>query len=87
MLPLASTLQRCTRTHSIRDGLCVAYAHPHAPAAGFAATLRENRISVPSVGVGSTPTCSVPPSHMAGIDEMHPGNFLYYDTTQQAIGM
>ena len=24
-------------------------------------------------GVGSTPTCSHPPTHLDGVDEMHPG--------------
>jgi D-serine deaminase-like pyridoxal phosphate-dependent protein len=33
-----------------------------------------------SVGVGSTPTCSIPPDHLEGVDEMHPGT----DTIQSA---
>lgn len=53
---------------------------------GFAATLRAAGLPVPSVGVGSTPTCSQPPAHLDGVDEMHPGNYLYYDTTQVALG-
>lgn len=48
----------------------------------FAESLRASGIEVPTVGVGSTPTCSVPPPHLAGVDEWHPGNFLYYDTSQ-----
>ncbi|KAL3914761.1 MAG: hypothetical protein SGPRY_007509 [Prymnesium sp.] len=52
----------------------------------FASQLRAAGLSVPCVGVGSTPTCSLPPAHMEGVDELHPGNYLYYDTTQAAIG-
>jgi D-serine deaminase-like pyridoxal phosphate-dependent protein len=39
------------------------------------------------VGVGSTPTCSVPPlDGLSGIDEIHPGNYFVYDCTQSDIG-
>ena len=54
--------------------------------AGFAARLRAAGVAVPTVGVGSTPTCSNPPAHLDGIDEMHPGNYLYYDAMQAIIG-
>ena len=50
--------------------------------AGFRAKLRSIGLNVPVAGVGSTPTCSLPPAQLDGIDEMHPGNFLYYDMTQ-----
>ena len=53
---------------------------------GFAGTLRAAGLAVPSVGVGSTPTCSNPPSHLTGVDEMHPGNYMYYDATQLSLG-
>ena len=53
---------------------------------GFAARLRDLGIDVPTVGVGSTPTCSLPPEHLQGVDEMHPGNFVYYDVTQVSLG-
>jgi D-serine deaminase-like pyridoxal phosphate-dependent protein len=40
----------------------------------FAQALRDAGIGVPSVGVGSTPTCSRPPADgLEGVDEMHPG--------------
>ena len=53
----------------------------------FAQAVRAAGIDVPSVGVGSTPTCSVPPADgLDGVDEMHPGNFLYYDVTQVRLG-
>ena len=40
---------------------------------------------VPVVGVGSTPTCSNPPAALPGVTEMHPGNYIYYDTMQQVL--
>ena len=52
----------------------------------FAEKVRKAGFAVPCVGVGSTPTCSNPPEHLDGVDEMHPGNFLYYDTTQLRLG-
>lgn len=54
----------------------------------FKNILKENNINVENVktGVGSTPTCSHPPSHLEGIDEMHPGNYFTYDFNQYLIG-
>lgn len=56
--------------------------------AKFAAALRAEpwKLQVPVVGVGSTPTCSNPPTALPGVTEMHPGNYIYYDTMQQALG-
>eukprot|EP00629_Pelagomonadales_sp_RCC1024_P008753 CAMPEP_0119267440 /NCGR_PEP_ID=MMETSP1329-20130426/5578_1 /TAXON_ID=114041 /ORGANISM="Genus nov. species nov., Strain RCC1024" /LENGTH=424 /DNA_ID=CAMNT_0007267365 /DNA_START=166 /DNA_END=1437 /DNA_ORIENTATION=+ len=52
----------------------------------FAEKCRAAGVAVPSVGVGSTPTCSNPPAHLEGVDEMHPGNFMYYDLVQTRLG-
>ena len=55
---------------------------------GFANKLRAAGVTTRPfrVGVGSTPTCSRPPAHLDGVDEMHPGNFIYYDMTQVGLG-
>jgi D-serine deaminase-like pyridoxal phosphate-dependent protein len=37
------------------------------------------------VSVGDTPTCSVA-DDFSGVQEIRPGNFVFYDVTQQAIG-
>jgi D-serine deaminase-like pyridoxal phosphate-dependent protein len=37
------------------------------------------------ISLGDTPTCSVA-DQFPGIDEMRPGNFVYYDVTQNYIG-
>lgn len=34
-------------------------------------------MTLSSVGVGSTPTASHPPLHLAGVTEMHPGNYIF----------
>jgi D-serine deaminase-like pyridoxal phosphate-dependent protein len=52
----------------------------------FAALCGAAGVPVPTVGVGSTPTCSLPPSSLEGVNEMHPGNFLVYDCMQARIG-
>jgi D-serine deaminase-like pyridoxal phosphate-dependent protein len=54
--------------------------------ASFAASLRQAGISCPTVGVGSTPTASHPPSNLSGCNELHPGNYLCYDWMQHLIG-
>eukprot|EP01059_Diplonema_ambulator_P003451 TRINITY_DN13135_c1_g1_i2.p1 TRINITY_DN13135_c1_g1~~TRINITY_DN13135_c1_g1_i2.p1 ORF type:complete len:363 (+),score=103.87 TRINITY_DN13135_c1_g1_i2:493-1581(+) len=53
----------------------------------FANKLREAGVEVGTVGVGSTPTCSHPPSDgLHGVTEMHPGNYFTYDSMQCDIG-
>jgi D-serine deaminase-like pyridoxal phosphate-dependent protein len=53
---------------------------------GLATRLRAAGLAVPTVGVGSTPTCCLPPPHLDGVDEMHPGNYLYFDVMQATLG-
>ena len=38
----------------------------------FKRFLEKHGIHCPTVGVGSTPTCSAPPAHLDGVHEMHP---------------
>jgi len=38
------------------------------------------------VGVGSTPTCSLPPPHLDAVGEMHPGNYICYGVMQPQLG-
>ncbi len=53
--------------------------------ARFAEQLRSRGIQVPVVSVGSTPTMSVA-SDLEGIDEARPGNYVFHDRTQLALG-
>mmetsp|Transcript_51164 Transcript_51164/g.164281 ORF Transcript_51164/g.164281 Transcript_51164/m.164281 type:complete len:350 (-) Transcript_51164:61-1110(-) len=62
-------------------------AEEAAAVVGLAARLRAAGVEVPIVGVGSTPTCSNPPlDGLEGVNEMHPGNYCYYDVMQEKIG-
>uniref|UniRef100_A0A8C8DLP2 D-serine dehydratase n=1 Tax=Oryzias sinensis TaxID=183150 RepID=A0A8C8DLP2_9TELE len=36
--------------------------------------------------IGSTPSCSHPVKDMAKLDEVHPGNYVFYDVQQSIIG-
>ncbi|MBA7598047.1 D-threo-3-hydroxyaspartate dehydratase [subsurface metagenome] len=51
----------------------------------FAERLRAEGISIPGVSVGSTPTMSVVQS-LEGVQEMRPGNYVFHDRTQVALG-
>ena len=53
---------------------------------GFASRLRSRGLDCPIVGVGSTPTANLPPDNLDGVDEMHPGNYIFNDTTQSILG-
>jgi D-serine deaminase-like pyridoxal phosphate-dependent protein len=71
------------RTHEER--LAVARQEREATA-GFAERLRGAGVAVPSVSVGSTPTMAATDS-LAGVDEVRPGNYVFYDWMQAAVGV
>ncbi len=47
--------------------------------------LRSAGIDVPTVSIGSTPTMTIV-DHLEGIDEARPGNYIFFDAFQAAIG-
>ncbi len=51
----------------------------------LAASLRDSGVEVPAISVGSTPTMSVV-EDLAGVDEMRPGNYVFYDQMQATLG-
>jgi D-serine deaminase-like pyridoxal phosphate-dependent protein len=51
----------------------------------LAELLRGMGIEVPAVSVGSTPTMSVV-EDLAGVDEMRPGNYVFFDLMQSRLG-
>ena len=53
--------------------------------AGFAQRLRNAGIEVPCASIGSTPAFSTGIS-LDGIDEARPGNYVFFDYTQQLLG-
>jgi D-serine deaminase-like pyridoxal phosphate-dependent protein len=53
--------------------------------AAFATRLRNAGVSVPEVSIGSTPTMAVI-DDLTGISEIRPGNYVFHDAFQVAIG-
>ncbi len=51
----------------------------------LATHLRNSGIEVPTVSVGSTPTITVV-DHLEGVDEVRPGNYIFFDAFQASIG-
>ncbi|MBP7146391.1 MAG: alanine racemase [Acidobacteria bacterium] len=51
----------------------------------FARRLREDGVEVPDISIGSTPTAMVA-ADLAGIGEIRPGNYVFFDAFQAAIG-
>lgn len=51
----------------------------------LAERLRSQDIDVPTVSIGSTPTMSLI-DHLEGIDEIRPGNYIFYDNFQATLG-
>jgi D-serine deaminase-like pyridoxal phosphate-dependent protein len=51
----------------------------------FAERLRNSSVEVPTVSIGSTPTITAV-DHLKGIDEARPGNYIFFDAFQAAIG-
>jgi D-serine deaminase-like pyridoxal phosphate-dependent protein len=53
----------------------------------FAERCRARGIPVREISIGSTPTLSVTAPHeLEGITEIRPGNYVFYDYTQSALG-
>jgi D-serine deaminase-like pyridoxal phosphate-dependent protein len=48
-------------------------------------SLQSNGLPRVELSVGDTPTCSVV-DDLSGVDEIRPGNFVFYDLKQHAIG-
>ncbi len=51
----------------------------------LAGKLRADGIDVPTVSIGSTPTISTV-DHLDGIDEIRPGNYIFFDNFQATLG-
>jgi len=52
----------------------------------FANTLKANGIESETVSIGSTPTARLADSFKEGITEIRPGNYVFFDYTQVALG-
>ncbi len=52
---------------------------------GLASVLRASGIEVPVISIGSTPTITSI-DHLDGIDEVRPGNYIFFDAFQATLG-
>jgi len=68
-----------------RDGAAAVARHEAAVARDFTDRLAEKGVAVPRVSIGSTPTMTAA-VNLDGIDEIRPGNYLFFDAFQAAIG-
>jgi D-serine deaminase-like pyridoxal phosphate-dependent protein len=59
--------------------------HERSVMVNFAERMRKKGYAVPAISVGSTPTMRHAQS-LEGVDEMRPGNYVFYDYYQTAIG-
>ncbi|MCM3904722.1 MAG: alanine racemase [Pyrinomonadaceae bacterium] len=70
--------------HSHDERLTVA-RHERDVMKQLAEELRDSGIDVPTVSIGSTPTITIV-DHLDGVDEARPGNYIFFDAFQAAIG-
>jgi len=59
--------------------------HEREVMAGFGEALRKEVGQVPIVSIGSTPTITCV-DHLEGIDEVRPGNYIFFDAFQATLG-
>ncbi|XP_055520659.1 LOW QUALITY PROTEIN: D-threo-3-hydroxyaspartate dehydratase [Leucoraja erinacea] len=52
----------------------------------FVEKLERAGVKCPRSSIGSTPTCSHPVPEMGRLNELHPGNYIFYDVQQMLIG-
>ena len=70
---------------STRDVILAVARHERDSMVELAARIRRSGIEVPAVSIGSTPTMSVI-DHLDGIDEIRPGNYIFFDNYQATLG-
>jgi D-serine deaminase-like pyridoxal phosphate-dependent protein len=68
-----------------KDEIVEIARHERDSMAELAATLRGDGVDVPFVSIGSTPTITHV-DHLDGVDEIRPGNYIFFDAFQAALG-
>lgn len=68
-----------------KDEILAVARHERDSMVEMADRLRAEGIEVPTVSIGSTPTMSCI-DHLDGIDEIRPGNYIFFDAFQAALG-
>lgn len=68
-----------------REAILAVARHERDVMVELAGRLRSDGVEVPTVSVGSTPTMSLI-DHLEGIDEIRPGNYIFFDNYQATLG-
>ena len=68
-----------------KDEILAVARHERDSMVELAERLRASGIDVPTVSIGSTPTVSRI-DHLEGIDEIRPGNYIFFDAFQATLG-
>ncbi len=68
-----------------KDEILAVARHERDSMVELAERLRGQSIEVPTVSIGSTPTMSTI-DHLEGIDEIRPGNYIFFDAFQATLG-
>jgi D-serine deaminase-like pyridoxal phosphate-dependent protein len=68
-----------------KDEILAVARHERDSMVELAERLRGQGIDVPTVSIGSTPTMSTI-DHLEGIDEIRPGNYIFFDASQATLG-
>jgi len=85
-LELKGFLAHAGHSYSCRDRSCIQRVHDESKKIMLdVKSVYSEQIPQLVISVGDTPTCSVA-EDWSGIDEIRPGNFIFYDLTQLKIG-
>jgi D-serine deaminase-like pyridoxal phosphate-dependent protein len=68
-----------------QDEIAAVARHERDSMVELAERLRRDGIAVPTVSIGSTPTIQHV-DHLQGIDEVRPGNYIFFDAFQATLG-
>lgn len=68
-----------------RDGVLEVARHERDSMVDLATRIGRKDIPVPTVSIGSTPTMTII-DHLNGVDEIRPGNYIFFDAYQAALG-
>src|ERR1043165_1068171 len=70
---------------SSKDEIAAVARHERDSMVELAERLRSDGIAVPTISIGSTPTIQHV-DHLQGIDEVRPGNYIFFDAFQATLG-
>jgi D-serine deaminase-like pyridoxal phosphate-dependent protein len=86
-LNFAGTLTHAGHSYDVKskEQILQVARHERDSMVELAERLRNQGIEVPTVSIGSTPTMSTI-DHLDGIDEIRPGNYIFFDNFQATLG-